>query len=350
MSEEVRKSDEATERRSDGGCCAKGVARKIGIGAAVVAVPLAAFGIYQALEKAGEPGDSVPGKEMSLDAALRQVDSSLIKYKESGRIETGFSAPRAIAVDSKGNLLVGAEGIIRRFSKTGSVLGEVAISGTPYCIAAIADESLLVGFKEHIEIYGAAGKLARAWQSFGEKAYLTCIAIDGNDVWVADAGRRVVVHCDRDGKVLGEIGKGDPSKRVLGLNLPSPHLDVAVDADGLVWVNNTGLHRLEGYTRDGQLERFWGTAGNTIEAFPGCCNPADFAVLKDGSFIVAEKVTPRVKQYAKDGTFLGVVAAPNLFGQNMTGIDVAADGDGRVILMERGKREVRIFVANQGAI
>jgi DNA-binding beta-propeller fold protein YncE len=228
------------------------------------------------------------------------------------------------------------------------MIGELAIAGTPYCLAVDDRDVMYVGMKDHVEVYGADGKSLKSWGSFGEKAYLTSITAAGEDVWVGDAGRRVAVRCDREGKVIGEIGKADPSKELKGLVMPSPHLDVAVGPDGLVWVNNPGMHRLEGYAKDGQLERFWGVAGNKIEAFPGCCNPADFAVLKDGSFITAEKVTPRVKRYLNDGTFEGVVAPPDAFGQNMTGIDVAVDGEGRVLMMERGKREVRIFVRDEG--
>ena len=334
--------------RVSGNCCQRGsLAKKVGIGAVVVGLPLGAFGIYKALENADQGGELVPGKGISLDAALRQVDPGLIKYKEVARIETGFSKPTAIAVDGKGDLLVGAEGMVRRFSRTGSLVGDVAVAGWVYCLAAGDGDVIYVGMKDHVEVYGGDGKMVKRWESWGEKAYLTSITVAGNTVWGGDAGRRVAVRCDGEGKVMGEIGKADASMGVTGLVLPSPHLDVAVGSDGLVWVNNPGMHRVEGYRADGQLERYWGEMGTKIEAFPGCCNPADLAVLKDGSFIVAEKVTPRVKKYGADGTFEGVVAAPDAFGQNMMGIDVAVDGEGRVLLMERGKREVRIFVVKE---
>lgn len=325
-------------------CCANTVAKKISIGALVVGLPLATFAVYKALENADQPGNLIPGKPLELDAALRHVDPSLIKYKELARIETGFAKPAAITVDPKGNLLVGADGMVRIFSRSGSQIADLPVPGRVYCLAAAEPDLLYVGIKDHVEVYAIDGKLIKRWPSYGDNAFLTCITPSGDNVWVADAGRRLLLRCDRDGNVLAEIGKGDPKKGLSPFNLPSPHLDVAVDPAGLVWVNNMGLHRLEGYRPDGTLSKFWGKAGARIEAFPGCCNPADFAVLKDGSFIVAEKMTPRVKKYSPDGAFQGVVVPPDVFGQNMMGIDLAIDPDERVFLMERGKREVRIFV------
>jgi hypothetical protein len=332
-----------TEQNEDMPMPKMSTGQKLGLGAALVVLPLGSWAVYNKLENTNDPVDKVPGKGISLDQQMRQVDPAMIKYKEVVRFDTGFASPKAIALDSKGNILAAAEGTIRRFSPTGAVLGNMSISGTPYCIAEDSSGVIFVGMKDHVAVYGADGQRVASWPSLGEKSYLTSITINGDDVWVGDAGQRMAIRLDRNGKILGTLGKPDPARGIPGLQMPSPHLDVVVGADGLIWLNNTGMHRLEGYKPDGTLSRFWGVAGTSLESFPGCCNPADFAVLKDGSFITAEKVTPRIKQYTPDGVLDSVVAAPTSFGQNMTGIDVAVDGNGRVIVMERGMREVRIF-------
>jgi hypothetical protein len=323
-------------------------ARKVGLGAALVVLPVAALQVYNHLEAKTEERNRNLGKSFNYPdmAALKQVDASLVKYKELTRIETGMQSPEAIALDQQGNLLVAGEGIVRKFNPTGAVLGNLSIKGTPTCLAADDTGRVFVGFKDHVEIFGTDGKLAVSWKPLGERAYITGITLHGQDVWVADAGRRVVVRCDLEGKVLGELGRRDDGRGVPGLTIPSPHLDVAMGSDGLVWTVNTGRHRFEAYTPGGQLEKYWGQAGTGIEEFFGCCNPTDFALLSDGSFITAEKGMARIKKYHADGRFDCVVAPPSAFGDNMLGMDVTVNAAGQVLVLERGTRVVRMFTPN----
>jgi sugar lactone lactonase YvrE len=167
-------------------------------------------------------------------------------------------------------------------------------------------------------------------------------------VYVADAGRRLVRRYNRQGKLLNELAKRDEARGIDGLLVPSAHLDVAVDANGLVWIANPGRHRLEAYSPDGTLHRYWGAAGGAIDAFHGCCNPADFLLLADGSFITAEKGLARVKRYDADGILESVITSPTDFSESPRGLDVAADASGNVLVLERGTRVVRVYGRTQG--
>lgn len=323
-------------------------AKKVGLGAALVVLPVAAFQMYSHLEAKTEEQNRNLGKSFNYPdlAALKQVDASLVKYQELPRIETGLQAPQAITLDKQGNLLVAAEGIVRKFSSSGAMLTDMSIAGTPTCLTTDEGGRLFLGFKDHVEIYGNDGKRVTAWQPLGSNAFITGITLHGQDLWIADAGRRVVVRCDLEGKVLGELGQRDDARGVPGLTIPSPHLDVAIGADGLIWTANTGRHRFEAYSPGGQLDRYWGKAGSGIEEFFGCCNPTDFAMLSDGSFITAEKGLARIKRYLPDGRFDCVVAPPSAFGDNVTGMDLAVNAAGQVLVLERGTRVVRVFAPN----
>jgi hypothetical protein len=179
-------------------------------------------------------------------------------------------------------------------------------------------------------------------------------------VFVADAGNRIVLRYDPAGKLLGKIGKRDPGRHILGFVIPSPHFDLALTADGLLRVVNPGAHRIEAYTLDGDLEVFWGKHGEGIEGFCGCCNPANLAILPDGRFVTSEKGIPRVKIYAADGKFVGVVAGPETLAPTETILeetrpdhklpvfDVAADSRGRVLVLDPLAMKVRIFEKVQG--
>jgi hypothetical protein len=100
---------------------------------------------------------------------------------------------------------------------------------------------------------------------------------------------------------------------------------------------------MEAYTRDGELQRFFGSAGSAIEQFLGCCNPSNFAILSDGRIVTAEKGVPRVKVYSPQGALESVVAAPSQFGDNNSGLDLATDSQGRVLVLEPGLQVIRVF-------
>lgn len=129
-------------------------------------------------------------------------------------------------------------------------------------------------------------------------------------------------------------------------------------ADGLLRVNNAGRHRVECYTRDGDLEQSWGRPGVAIDSFCGCCNPISLALQSDGRCLTAEKGLPRVKVYTAAGTLESVVAGPESFAavasstRDQTvaetthdGLDVAVDADGRVAVLDLVGATLQIFRA-----
>ena len=120
-----------------------------------------------------------------------------------------------------------------------------------------------------------------------------------NNVFAADAGNRVVLRYDKSGKLAGRIGEKNKERNIPGLIIPSPYLGVVLAPDGLLRVNNTGRHRVEAYTVNGDLESSWGKPSNAIEGFCGCCNPIGLALLPDGRYVTCEKGLPRVKVYSR---------------------------------------------------
>ncbi|MEJ5341930.1 MAG: hypothetical protein WHT09_10205 [Thermogutta sp.] len=205
---------------------------------------------------------------------------------------------------------------------------KMAVSFSPQCLAVArhsggqdgrtgkgSDSDLLffVGSGSRVIVVSAAGDVQSEWSFFGSKAVITDIAVAGEEVFVADAGNRVVHRVDRHGEKIAEIGHRDVDRGILGFIIPSPYFDLAWGSDGLLRVVNPGVHRVEVYTREGDLEIFWGKAGLDEAGFCGCCNPAHIALFSDGRVVTAEKGIPRVKVYSAHGELLGWVASPEHF-------------------------------------
>ncbi len=293
---------------------------------------------------------------------LAKVDPKLILYEErGGAIETGFTVSHAIAVDSKGSIYAAGDRAIRKLSDQGVILGQIELPAEPGCLAVLADGTVYAGLKDHVEIYDAQGQRKGSWDSLGPDAHVTSIAVSGENIFVADAGNRVVVRYDASGNIVGYIGKKDSSRNVPGFVIPSPYFDLVISQDGLLRVVNPGRRRIEAYTFDGDIEFWWGSGSVAIEGFCGCCNPVNIAILSDGGYVTCEKGLTRVKIYNSEGEFAGVVAGPRQLVRDgelrvcdlpeecqAGGFDVAVDPAGRVLVLDTIKNVVRIFSRIEG--
>ncbi|MDH4238113.1 MAG: NHL repeat-containing protein [Phycisphaerae bacterium] len=324
--------------------------------AVFIAIAIGVVAIVK-LDTTGKKGSGL-GEEFTYDLEkLGIIDPNLILYKEPApAIDTGFSESQSIAVAPDGSIYIAGDKAIRFFAESGNLLGEIKLADMPMCLTVAGDGKIYVGMKDHVEIYDGQGKRLATWQNLGNDAVLTSIDVSKNDVFVADAGNRIVYHFNTTGNLINRIGGKDKDKKISGFFIPSPHFDLAIGNDGLLRVANPGNHRIEAYTSEGDLEFSWGTFSNVnIEGFCGCCNPVNFAILADKSFVTCEKGLVRVKIYDQDGVFTGVVAgSKQLTGKagricstpaecQSRAFDVAVDAHERIFVLDTNKNVVRIF-------
>ena len=327
----------------------------------VLAVVVAAVAVSR-VDPAGDAGSGLPERfDYDLED-FKKIDPALILYAQTADISLELSASRAVAVGPEDRIYVAGDRAVLVFDPGGTKRSEIALEDEPRCLAVsgLADEAperVYVGMKDHVEVYDPQGKRQAVWERLGEKAVLTSLAVGQSDIFVADAGNRVVLRYDTDGKRLAEIGRRDRAKGTPGFIIPSPYFDVVVTPDGLLRVANPGMRRVEAYTADGHFEEplVWGKASLAIEGFCGCCNPANMAALPGGGYVTAEKGIPRVKVYGDDGSFVGVVAGPDTLAptaaiteetredHKLEVVDVAADSRGRVLVLDPAAGKVRIF-------
>jgi len=279
--------------------------------------------------------------------AYRKVDPELVTYHQEREIDTGLRDPRGLALAPAGTLYVAGDQAIRVFGRDGEPQQGIALGEAPNCLAVDGAGTIFVGYRGHVRVHEPSGAVEAEWAVTGKHPYVTCVTPSGDDVWVANAGDRVVLRYSRSGQLLGRLGERDDSRGIPGLVVPSWHLDVALGPDELLMVNNPGRLALETYTVDGEMKSSWRKASMEIDGFCGCCNPTDIAVLPDGRVVTAEKGIPRVKILGRDGTLSCVVAAPDDLSPAASGLDLAIDADGRVLVLDPQARRVRVFVRKQ---
>jgi len=281
---------------------------------------------------------------------LPKIDPALIKYRETDSIPIPAEEVRGLAVTPDGRHVIVGDRFLEMTDAKGEAREKHPLDDRPHCVA-VGDEEhvepgrIYVGMKDHIQAFDPQGKQLASWQTLGENANITSIATSEDDVFVADAGNRVVLRYDTEGKLLGRIGEKDDERNIPGFTITSPYFDLIVSPDGLLRVINPRKLRIEAYTFDGDLEVFWGESSPKIEGFFGCCNPTHLAVLSDGRIVTAEKGVTRVKLYSSSGELECVVAGPEqlkLRGDDVIA-DLAVDAEDRILVLDPSAKAIRVF-------
>jgi len=289
-------------------------------------------------KKAGKNMDNP--YEYNIDE-FRKVDSTKILYTEKLHFPVKAHYWAGIAV-SDSTIIVASANHLLKFDYSGKQIFSKQIIDTATCVTVDENRQIWIGMLHYVVMYDQNGTLVKRWNSFGDRAVFTSIAVSGENVYVADAGNRIVYQCNTNGQIVQKIGERDEEKGMPGFVIPSPYFDVATDDNGILWAANTGRHSFENYNQDGSLRTSWGVTSFKIEGFSGCCNPAHFAILNDNSFITSEKGMPRIKLYDQHGQFIGVVAPPAAFSGSLAP-DIAVDEQQRVIALDFERQRVRIF-------
>lgn len=268
---------------------------------------------------------------------------TLNDYAEVKQIPVNAAQINGIAVGPDDRVYVSADELVSVYNKNGGSHHAIKTAGAALCLAVDGNQDLYLGMKEHIEVYDGNGMKKAHWDSLGEKAMITSIAISKQYVFAADAGQRVAWKYSKTGRNMAGIGVKDEAGDIPGLVIPGPYFDAAVDPDGFLWLVNPGRHSLENYTQAGDLRSSWGEYSMKIEGFCGCCNPTHIAILEDGSFVTSEKGIPRVKIYNRLGKFVSLVAGPGRFVEGTVGLDLAIDAAQRIYVLDPVRKTVRIF-------
>jgi len=273
--------------------------------------------------------------------ALRDVDEALISHRETRNFTLG--SLNATGMCMQGNMLcIVGDSSLLILSREGAPQGVAGILPHPTCIAA-DDQFFYIGHETFMAKYDHSGSLIARWPDLGERCVITSVALKGDRIYTADAGNRRVVIYDPEGEILGEFEGKAVTEAGHGFIIPSPYFDVVVNSYGELWVVNPGRKAIENYTDDGEMRGFWQKNSTDINGFAGCCNPAEIAVMEDGSFVTSEKGMVRIKIHEPSGELRSVVAPPALFKEEGKAPEVCTDAGGNIYALDFDRNTVRVF-------
>lgn len=290
---------------------------------------------------AGDMGKSTKNPYAFDIREFEHVDPALIKYKETKRIKLNNPAPKAIDYH-KGLLALAFKNNLQVIDTSGREIFNKTIAG-PSTAIHLSPDGIYLACKDHIEIYDLDGNLLKSWNNLDSNAYITSIIQKDDKLIVANAGGPEVIRFNKNGEIELRFDGKSEELSDFGFIIPSPYFDVQIDPDNQLWVANTGLQNIQNYTEEGSLRAHWGKAGYRLEDFTGCCNPAHFTILTDGSFVTCEKGLVRIKVHKPSGELDGVVAAPKDFDTDSEPTDLTSDENDHIYALDITKKMIRKF-------
>jgi len=163
---------------------------------------------------------------------------------------------------------------------------------------------------------------------------------DGQVVVADTFGWRVLLF-DRDLKPIGMFGQAPDTATTPGpYDLYGPR-DAAFDADGNIWVTDTGDGRVMVYTARGEFIRQVGSKGSGPGQFD---EPVGVAIAGDGSVLVADMYNRRVEILDKGGNYSGEIKVDGWGGQEVKDKPYLRPlRDGRVAVSLPSLNQVRVY-------
>lgn len=275
-----------------------------------------------------------------LDLPRRYAESAILGGAAS--LHPFRRALAGVAVGGSTRIHALGDDEVRVYDAGGQLVGRWPVPEGSACLAAAGDGRVFVGSLGRVDVFDAEGRHAGGFTSgdVGKPAAVTAIRLFEDQILVADATARFIRRYDATGRQTGEVGSRNKTG---GFILPNGWLDFGVSASGVVYAADPGRHRVTAWDLDGTaLGGFGGFNQRDPRGFVGCCNPVNVALTPDGKIVTGEKMVARVKVYEPDGTLLAVIG-PEHFDQMNTHLHLDVDADGRVVVADPERREVRVF-------
>ncbi len=181
----------------------------------------------------------------------------------------------------------------------------------------------------------------------GQLSYPKGVALDAQgNAYVADSQNHRVVKYDAQGRFVMQFGsQGSAAGQ---FNEP---WGVAVGPDGSIYVADTWNHRVQKFDAAGQFQTMWGLFGDVGGVAQGGENlfygPRDIAVDANGDVYVTDTGNKRVVKFSASGQYLGQWGGTGVeVGQFMEPVGLAVDSQGNFYVADTWNRRIQKFDRN----
>jgi len=171
----------------------------------------------------------------------------------------------------------------------------------------VEDGRIYLLYPAEIEVFTSAGEKLTAWKARRNNADYCSMALSSEYVFVTDAKNKHICKYTKDGDFMAVILSPN------GFVIPGYSFDI-INFRDTIYCCNSGRHKIECYTLEGEYITSFGQPGNEAGSFAGCCNPAYLVATEQGDFLTSEKGNPRISCFSRDGKFHAILLGSKALG------------------------------------
>ncbi len=273
----------------------------------------------------------------------------------AGRLTLTGGHPRDLAVAADGSIYA-ADTLAHRIWHVGAQGNVLALWGgqgsepkafnEPWGLALDDEGRLYVAdtWNHRVQVFDAQGNVLRSWGSYGETGLGgagasffgprdVAVGADGR-IYVADTGNKRIQVFDEEGNFLFDFGGGGSAPGQL--NEP---VGLAFDAEGMLWVADSWNLRVQRFDAAGHFVQMWPVATWDVQ------NPFDkpfLATDEAGTLYVTDLSHRRVLAFREDGGLLWTLG-PDYGGGAFTSVGGVAVRDGKLYVSDPDAGQIVVF-------
>ena len=197
----------------------------------------------------------------------------------------------------------------------------------------VVDGLVYILYPTKIVLYSLNGEKTEEWEACSNNSDYCALTTTKGYVFVTDAENKNIVQYDKEGNLVRFIKSPD------GFIIPSHSFDI-ISINDTIYCSNSGRHRIESYTINGEFIASFGKSGAGAGAFAGCCNPAYLEKTHSGNILTSEKGVPRISSYGRDGKFRTILLDSHTLGGGTEAYSVKVYGENIFIA---GKKTITVY-------